>query len=165
MLRLLNGFLRFSISFFIIIFCTQKEGQNEIWYFLYKHNLSFHDIKEEYGWVFIIPALILVYQFIRGWYYMTTEAPLPVWEGSSSKGVICEKEEEFENIQSVLRYRESLMSTMSNEKASKEYMKTAWVEGFVNNSGNTKNAVSFLNSKLATMSNEEGYKYLKEENK
>jgi len=66
------------------------------------------------------------------------------------------------NIDRVKAYRESKLSTMSNEKAASEYKKTAWIDGLDANPGsNVSSAKKYINSKLSTMSNETAYQWLK----
>lgn len=60
-------------------------------------------------------------------------------------------------------YRDSKLGIMSNENAKNEYMKTAWVDSLDNGGKNTKATKEYINSRLSSMSNETGYKYLKGE--
>jgi len=70
---------------------------------------------------------------------------------------------EFKNIDAVLSYRESKMSSMSPEKASKLMTDTAILDtlrsGYYNGP-NTRGAVSYLESKLNTMSPDKAISYL-----
>ncbi len=153
-MRLLGGIIRFSLSFYWFVIGPEYE---DTWYhYLRNQNYSL-DTVNMYGLIFLIPYCIAVYYFVLGAYMMFTAnysvADLAYNINSNGSN---------NNIQSVLNYRNGIMNTMSNEKASQEYLATSWLDGAMNTSGtNTKNAVKYLNGKLGTMSNENGLKYIK----
>lgn len=66
------------------------------------------------------------------------------------------------NIHNICNYRDSVLSTKNQKDGASEYMKTAWVDGMVNQNGaNTNSVLRYIDSNLSTMSNEKGYEWLK----
>jgi len=58
----------------------------------------------------------------------------------------------------LLAYRESKLSAMSTSDAATEYLKTSWIDGYVQSNGSVR---SYLDSKLSAMSTEQGYNWIK----
>ena len=66
-------------------------------------------------------------------------------------------------IENAKDYRRAKLSTMGQEKASEEYMKTAWIDSLDNKGEDkeTKRVKNYVNSKLNSMQREDGYNWLK----
>lgn len=68
------------------------------------------------------------------------------------------------SIENIKRYRDSKFSNMSNDQKAEEYKKTSWLDGLSSNdSHQASKAKDYINSKLSSMDNEAGYKWLKNE--
>jgi hypothetical protein len=120
---------------------------------------------------FVLNIASLIY-FIKGLYFLRTmhveklstfEMPLSELFRTPS----CDTEDsEYSNIDKIKKYRDSKMTTMTNEQAAEEYKKTAWLDGLTSDSGkNTQSVKRYVNSSLAAKSNEQGYQWLKEKGK
>ena len=70
----------------------------------------------------------------------------------------------YSQIERMIKYRESVFQNMSNEVRAEEYKKSAWLDSYAGMDGSNKNVqgtVKYINSKLANMSNETAYKWIK----
>ncbi len=168
-MRLLAGIIRIAICIYWLNISTNYESK--VFYYFTDLNYSNSDVNFYTGLIFFIPNILTVYFFVQGMYYLFTWniGSLPIWENrKAGSGIVINNEipSSLNNIQSVLNYRNSKMNAMSNKKAAKEYLKTAWLDGLMNtNTNNTQEAIRFLNSKLGSMGNEQGLKYIKGETK
>lgn len=71
--------------------------------------------------------------------------------------------ESLDNIDRVLRYRESKFQNMSNDVRAEEYKKTAWLDSYASSDlPNMRKTVKYINSKMQNMSNETAYKWVKD---
>ena len=70
---------------------------------------------------------------------------------------------QYQNIRRLLEFRESYMGTQGNDKNSKLYMETGWLDGMLSNpqGENTQRTLRYLDGMLGTMGNKEGLDYLK----
>jgi hypothetical protein len=67
-----------------------------------------------------------------------------------------------DNIEKFKQYRDAKLSAMSNYAAAEEYKKTAWVDSLGSDNGrHTQSARRYINSQLASKTNEQGYNWLK----
>jgi hypothetical protein len=58
-------------------------------------------------------------------------------------------------------FRSSKLGTMGSENASKEYMKTAWIDALDDGDKSTARVKDYLNSRLSSMPNQDGYDFVK----
>ncbi|MFA5067047.1 MAG: hypothetical protein WC466_03280 [Candidatus Izemoplasmatales bacterium] len=116
---------------------------------------------------FVADVASLIFLVKSAYYFMTfhiEDHPCDsVRDRWFAEGVPCSDEKET-NLEKIVEYRKSKLSGMSNSDALKEYKKTAWVDGMLmsDNSSTHRGMRNYLDSKLAGMTNEQGYMWLKD---
>lgn len=166
--RLLKGIIYVGVAF--LFFLNSYEIQDNLYYFL-AHN------KYDLSWMGVLYsayALGIGYFFV-GWYFLLSYhlEKNPAFERTWSDylgdflrptGPTPGSMKASGNISKMQQYRDSVLATQSNSDGASEYMKTAWVDGIANNSGeHTDTVKQYIDSKLSSMSNQEGYNWLKGE--
>ena len=99
-------------------------------------------------------GLIPFYFSVTNYFFVTIfGAMIGVGSGSGSRAG---------NISRIKNYRDNILGTMSSEDASGEYSKTLWVDGLSSCNGkNAEKTRDYINSKLSSMSQDDGYNWLK----
>ena len=112
-------------------------------------------------------GLLLVPYFVVGLYFIKTchVDRVPTYENSWAdvmSGGGADIEPDGTNIQGMMNYRNSILSTKTRSEGASEYMKSAWLDGVASGKGkHTRGAVNYINSKLASMDNAQGYEWVK----
>lgn len=164
-MRGLIGIIQIIISCYY--FGTYREYESHgLFYFVYEKEWTTYETFNTYAEILqFVSSLIFIPMFFNGGYKIIiwNTGPLPMFNhtgGSSS--YYTESNSKYSNIEGILRYRNSVLGNMSNEKAAKEYAKTAWIDTYANNGeSNTTKTIGYINSRLGAMSNQTGYEYLK----
>ena len=69
----------------------------------------------------------------------------------------------YENIERVMRYRESILASRCNNEAAELMAKTSWIDGMLSHDGfHTQKTRQYLDSRLAGFSNEDGLEFIKQ---
>ena len=128
------------------------------------------------GILYMVGFLSFAFLIVGAYFFLTCHLDRnPVFENPwsevlSGRGVSVTKVQgggsagigSLSNIHNICNYRDSVLSTKNQKDGASEYMKTAWIDGVVNQSGaNTNSVLRYIDSNLSTMSNENGYEWLK----
>lgn len=164
--RFMKGFLRFIGFFAVVFFLHAKLNLGHM-----QHQLSVYmtdNLGRDLGNILLIAFyLVLLYAFfyfpIAGVYYMATwEIPLPMYEsGSNGKAVSAYDNSSYPNINRVMKYRESKMGMMSNDKAAQYFIKTSKLDNLYSSKGeNTKRTLDYIEGRLGMMSNDKAIDFI-----
>ena len=163
--RLIKAVLYTGLSLtYCFMFGTMKEAL--------LHWMNTSDIS--LGWmnVFYIFGIVPILFFVKGMFFFCTlhVKKHPVyengWKFHLTTGAPIDGATPNSNIDRISKYRDSLLSSKTNSDGADEYMKTAWIDGLKSNRGKRTNDVTnYIDSKLASMDNSTGYKWLKDKAK
>ena len=108
--------------------------------------------------------IFMVYCFVSGLFRICTcNQYIPQFEDKSEGGIVIKGHNSYPNINRILRYRESKMSSMDNERAADLYISSSKLESLYtgyNNGPETQRTLSYIESKLSSMSSDRALNYL-----
>jgi len=151
----------FAVCFFVIIMiATFYLCGLHYWYTVIFGRRGIVKNTEEKNGSFILQGILFFWKIMS---FEMVRHPERYYVGKKKKGENG-NENDLSNIDSVIQYRNGVLSTMSSENAVREYSKTSWIDTTIKNANgneNTRSAITFLNSKLSTMGPDKGYNYIK----
>jgi len=152
--RKLNGFIRL---FLFGLFCAYQEKIENYFVSFFPddidcgYRIASRNGSMLFGWL----GIIFFWQtFIKGvWYSEIYEMFINCDAGINNNP---------SNLQSIKNYRSSKLSTLSNNAAADEYLKTGWVDSLENsNDTQVKRVMETISGKLSVLSQSDGYEMLK----
>lgn len=163
--RLLKGIIYFTTT---LAYAYSYALDDTLYLSLLDHGLDQHDAYMAQSTISAIFGMATFIYFLKGAYFLRTwrfaegidmyEHKMKLrWGGSGSRvGGRCE------NIERVLRYRESLLGARCNEEAAELMAKTSWIDGMLSHDGlYTQKTRQYVDSRLAGYSNEDGLTWIK----
>ena len=114
--------------------------------------------------LFVAVGIFMTYCFVSGLYRICTfNQYIPTFEDNTPGGVPVKGCDSYPNINRVLEYRESKLSSMSSDRAAELYVGSSKIESLYtgyNNGAETQRTLSYIESKLCSMSSDRGLNYL-----
>ncbi|MFL5766081.1 MAG: hypothetical protein ACJ77K_19205 [Bacteroidia bacterium] len=163
MSRGLNGFLRL-LAFFLFVGLKEKYHLEERFVSLFDDEIIDGRMMHSHigaNWFGFIGCVITWSGFIKGGYLFITRK-FPQHCSLTDCMNICGPGNVEDNFDKIKNYRSSKLSTMTNNAAAKEYMKTAWVDSLSNsNDPQIKRVMSTISARLSVLSRKDGYESLK----
>ena len=109
-------------------------------------------------------AIFMVYAPVSGTYRVCTfNQYIPTFEDNTPGGTPVRGCDSYPNINRVLNYRESKLTSMSPDRAAEFYIGSSKIESLYtgyNNGPETQRILSYIESKLSGMSSDRGLNYL-----
>jgi hypothetical protein len=168
--RLVKGLAYLGTSTFVIFheFGTNSLGSENKWMpQIESWAATQTNFVETLTMVLLIIAMIAVLIYaLKGVFYLTTLhiEKHPIFEVSFKQMMapVGPSKNSVSNLEKMQAYRDAKMSTMTNEDAAREYMKTAWVDSLISDNGrSTQSTKRYIDSCLSAKTNEDGYNWLK----
>ena len=162
--RFLKGFMRFFGTLALVFFVQYNFDLTHLQYVTQEY------VKDNFGdigtLILFAGYLAILYYFfyflISGGYYMVTwEIPLPMYESKSGKDSSVFGNSAYPNINRVLKYREAKMGLMTNEQAAEYLMQTSKLDNLYGSNGpNTQRTLNYIEGKLGMMSNDKAIDFI-----
>lgn len=164
--KLLTGIVLLS-TFFLLYHITGTNGLYDIESHIKNDTLNF--LQKNLAsiianLVVIVLGIFMIYCAFSGTYRICTfNIHNRVFDDVPQGGVVVKGHSAYTNINRVLSYRESKMSSMSSERAAELYVGSAKLESLYSGYSQgpeTQRVLSFIESKLSGMSSDRGLNYL-----
>lgn len=165
--KLLTGIVLFASFYGLYNLTGGADGLYDVQKYLEKNTFEF--MGDDFSVIFsnlamIAIAMIEVYCFVSGMYRIVTcNINNPVFDNVQKGGVPVKGSDSYPNINRILSYRESKLSSMNSDEGADLYIGSAKLESLYtgyNNGPETQRILSFIESKLSSMSPDRGLNYL-----